>query len=43
MPPHASKEECEKAYTNGDIYGCGKPFRIDMIDEKWIATECDYI
>ena len=43
MPPHASKEECDKAFNEGEIYGCGKPFRIDMIDQKWVATECNYI
>jgi hypothetical protein len=43
MSPHASKEECDKASMNHEIYGCGKPFRIDIIDNKWVATSCDYI
>ena len=27
IPPHASKEECEK-YIQQGIYGCSKPFQI---------------
>jgi hypothetical protein len=27
--PHASKAECEKWVRNGEVYGCGKPFRFD--------------
>lgn len=43
LNPHASKDECDKAVVEGIIYGCGKPFRIDFIERKWIATVCDYI
>lgn len=43
MPPHTSKEECDKAVIDNRIYGCGKPFRIEYIDEKWVAILCDYI
>ncbi|MGZ7067614.1 MAG: hypothetical protein ACXVHT_04890 [Methanobacterium sp.] len=39
MPPHASKELCEKVYNNGQIYGCGKPFRYD--GKK--IEKCDYV
>jgi hypothetical protein len=41
--PHASKEECDELFIKELIYGCGKPFRIDFVDEKWIASICDYI
>ena len=41
--PHASKEECDELSIKGLIYGCGKPFRIDLVQDKWIATICDYI
>ena len=37
--PHASKEECERLLANGEIYGCGKPFKYDG---KTIEI-CDYI
>jgi hypothetical protein len=43
MHPHAPKDECDKAVTEDTIYGCGKPFCIEYIDEKWIAILCDYI
>jgi len=43
LPPHASKEICDQAFAEGRIYGCGKPFRIDCIQNKWIASSCDYI
>lgn len=43
MSPHASKDKCDKASNDGIIYGCGKPFRIDIVDEKWVASICDYI
>lgn len=38
IPPHASKEECNK-YIQKGIYGCGKPFQI--INNN--VTLCGYI
>lgn len=39
IPPHLSKEECEKFVEEDLIYGCGKPFRyIEGNLEK-----CDYL
>jgi hypothetical protein len=43
LAPHASKDECDTAFVDELIYGCGKPFRIDFIEGKWTATVCDYI
>jgi hypothetical protein len=43
FPPHASKEDCDKAIAEDAIYGCGKPFRIEFVNDKWIAISCDYI
>jgi DNA-directed RNA polymerase subunit RPC12/RpoP len=40
IPPHLSKELCDKLYIQGYIYGCGKPFRID---ENLNIVKCDYI
>lgn len=42
IPPHSSKEECDKAIDQG-IYGCGKPFRCEMQNNIYVATICDYI
>jgi len=40
IPPHAPKEECDKLFDNGLIYGCGKPFRINGNNDIEV---CDYI
>ena len=39
MNPHSSKEECDRAFENDLIYGCGKPFRFDGQS----ISICDYI
>jgi len=41
--PHLPKIECENLINKDLIYGCGKPFMIKNIDNKWIAVICDYI
>lgn len=43
IPPHAKKDECDYLFTNNLIYGCGKPFKIEIIDNKFIAINCEYI
>ena len=43
IDPHASKENCDNYIKNNLIYGCGKPFRITNVDDKWIIEICDYI
>jgi hypothetical protein len=43
IDPHASKAKCDYYIKNNLIYGCGKPFRISNIDNKWIIEICDYI
>lgn len=40
IPPHASKQECERLIAAKLIEGCGKPFRIT---DSMEAVECDYI
>ena len=40
---HESKENCDNYIKNNLIYGCGKPFRITNVDDKWIIEICDYI
>lgn len=43
LNPHASKTECDYAVSNDLIYGCGKPFKIIMINDTYVATNCEYI
>lgn len=43
MNPHASKEECEYLIDNNLIYGCGKPFIIEIINTVYCPFICDYI
>ena len=38
--PHASKAECTKTISEDLIYGCGKPFQVNIDN---VAVECDYI
>ena len=41
--PHGSKTYCDNLYKNKLIYGCGKPFRIIVENDKYDAIICDYI
>jgi len=43
MDPHSSKEICDKAVAENLIYGCGKPFKIILKDNKFVIEVCDYI
>ena len=36
-------KDIDSNVKNNLIYGCGKPFRITNIDNKWIIETCDYI
>ena len=38
--PHASIEICDKLKKCGLIYGCGKPFLINLVDK---VEKCSYI
>ena len=39
VPPHASKEECQKWLEKDIVWGCAKPFKFDGIK----VEKCDYI
>jgi hypothetical protein len=39
--PHLDKEVCDKLVQDDSVYGCCKPFRIN-VDRK-IVEICDYI
>ena len=41
--PHASLNECMLLIKKELIYGCGKPFQINIIDGKMIVNKCEYI
>ncbi len=46
MNPHAPKEECDRLFRDGLIYGCGRPFRVIKRDTErptYYSEECDYI
>lgn len=41
--PHMKKEKCEELVKNNLIYGCGKPFKIIINENKLQVVKCDYI
>jgi hypothetical protein len=42
--PHLHKIECDRLITEDLIYGCGKPFRVDIDSQgEYISSICDYI
>ena len=45
IDPHLNKDECDRLFKEGLIYGCGKPFKllIDEEDNKYGTEICDYI
>ena len=45
IDPHFCKEECDRLFNEGLIYGCGKPFRliIDKKEDKFGTEKADYI
>ena len=44
IPPHTCQTECEKLVNSDSVYGCGRPFRIIINENKeFIAVVCAYI
>ena len=43
LNPHASKQECDKCIYENSIIGCGKPFKIILKNNEYVAEVCDYI
>ncbi len=39
VPPHASKEECDRWIKDDIVWGCGKPFKFDGTR----VIKCDYV
>ena len=42
IDPHLPKDQCEKLKQNDLIYGCGKPYMLVKVLNKWEITRCDY-
>ena len=40
-----NKNECDRLFKEGLIYGCGKPFKliINEQENKYFTEKCDYI
>ena len=43
MDPHCPKEECDRLFSCGLIYGCGKPFKIIKTTDGFCIEICEYI
>lgn len=43
IPSHSSRELCKALVKNGAIYGCGKPFVIYTLGNRYVIEACDYI
>ena len=44
IDPHLPKDQCDKLFETGEIYGCGKPFRVDVApDGALLCQICEYI
>ena len=43
IDPHLPKIHCEDLVTRGLIYGCGKPFRVDTVNNEYKSSICEYI
>ena len=45
IDPHLNKNECDRLFKEGLIYGCGKPFKliINEQENKYLTEICDYI
>lgn len=43
IDPHTSKEICQQYVRENKIFGCGKPFRVISVDNRFETEICDYI
>ncbi len=43
ISPHLPKAQCDELTNNGQIFGCGHPFKLEKVNTNWIAVLCDYI
>jgi hypothetical protein len=44
IDPHLQKAQCEQLIARNEIYGCGKPFKVDpQTDGTVVCYDCGYI
>lgn len=43
ISPHASKNECDGYIQRDEIYGCGRPFIVEVNKNEYKTVICDYI
>ena len=43
IDPHLNKINCDKLVFENLIFGCGKPFRLNKINNEYNPEICDYI
>jgi hypothetical protein len=43
IPPHLPKINCDDLVNRDLIFGCGKPFQIQIINGLYNVIKCDYI
>lgn len=43
IDPHAPKKVCDKYIRKNLINGCGKPFKVLIVDGSMKTEQCDYI
>lgn len=45
LGPHSKKPHCDRMFSQGLIYGCGKPFRCSINKNSTVPEVkiCDYI
>lgn len=43
IDPHSPKELCDFYVRENKIYGCGKPFRVNLVNNNFDLEKCDYI
>ena len=42
IDPHLPKILCDALKERNLIYGCGKPYELQLINKQWKALDCDY-
>ena len=41
--PHLPKDECDRLVRENLIFGCGRPFILNLQNGTYVACKCDYI
>jgi hypothetical protein len=43
IPSHSLKSECDRYVSENLIYGCGKPFRVNVLQDILVVEICEYV